>query len=72
MAYLYTHVASNRTVWKCRECDGEQVTSGYPEDDEGDTSKLPRIFVSDITCEYFVVPGVVYANRDTRGYSFGL
>lgn len=69
MAYLYTHVASNRSVWKCRECNGEQVTNGYPEDDDGHPSKRPRIFVSDYTCEYFLVPGVIYANRDIREHT---
>ena len=67
MAYLYTHVASNRTVWKCRECDKGKVTTGYPEDDdEGDPSKRPLIFVSALeTCEYIIVPGDYYENRRT-------
>jgi len=39
MRYLYTHLASHRSAWKCRECNIEKITYEYPEDDDGDPSK---------------------------------
>ena len=37
MRYMYTHVASNRSVWKCDDCLRTAVTDGYPEDDDPDS-----------------------------------
>ncbi len=34
MRYLYTHVASDRSVWKCDNCNKKVVTQGFPEEDE--------------------------------------
>lgn len=66
MAYLYTHIASNRSVWKCRECNvREEVTPGYP-DDDGDPSKRPMIFISTPAYGYIIVPGDNYGNRRIR------
>ena len=39
MQYMYTNLASNKSMWKCRDCNTEKVEYGLPEDDEGDPSK---------------------------------
>lgn len=66
MRYLYTRIASNRSVWKCRECNQETVTYGYPEEDESDPSKRPKIALD--VCEYINMPGDNYEDRRIREY----
>lgn len=72
MRYLYTHLASNRSVWKCRECNKETITHGYPEEDEGDPSKRSTKLNMFICYAPFGVPGVGYGNRGIREDNFFL
>lgn len=66
MVYLYTDVRRWKSAWKCRECDTNAVTIGYPEEDEGDPSKRPIIFVSTLKYyEFIIMPGDCYENRKT-------
>ena len=67
MRYLYTHIASHRSVWKCLECNEKAVTRGYPEDDDdGDSSKCSIALNISDCCMFFSMPGVNYGNRETR------
>uniref|UniRef100_A0A6M3IV48 Uncharacterized protein n=1 Tax=viral metagenome TaxID=1070528 RepID=A0A6M3IV48_9ZZZZ len=67
MVYLYTDIKRWKSFWKCRDCNTHGVTIGYPEEDEGDPSKRPTIFVSLLeSCEYIIMPGDDYENRRIR------
>uniref|UniRef100_A0A6M3L980 Putative transposase n=1 Tax=viral metagenome TaxID=1070528 RepID=A0A6M3L980_9ZZZZ len=72
MRYQYTHLASNRSSWKCRECDNTAITHGCPEDDEGDPSKRSLDYFAWLQLrERFSVPGVVdYGYKGFRERDF--
>ena len=73
IVYLYTDIKRWKSSWKCRECNTNAVTIGYPEDDEGDPSKRQIIFVSLLEpCEYIIMPGDNYEDRRTREDYFRL
>ena len=67
MVYLYTDVKRGKSLWKCRDCNTQAVTTGFPEEeDEGDPSKQLK-FVSTLNpaCEYYYAKRDNYENRRT-------